>query len=59
MALAKMQALWHSRMNFRFGCKIEVRKMSQKLRAENGPSKKMWPNSSMQFKENRVWYWMP
>ena len=40
-----MHELWQSKMNFRFGCKIEVCKISQKFNAEIGQSRK-WPSNS-------------
>jgi hypothetical protein len=41
-----MQVLWQSKMNLRFGCKIEVCKISQKFNAETGQSRRKWPSNS-------------
>lgn len=59
IARTKMQALWQRRINFKFLCKIEVLKISKKLIAENGPSKKRWTNNSSEFSENKIWYFVP
>jgi hypothetical protein len=41
-----MQVLWERRINFKFGCKMEVRIIRKKLMAEIGQARNVCKNNS-------------